>query len=73
MGDTMMEFAQGLERKVERTEASGPERLPVVESYRLSLWNDQICETNTLLVLYENHKRVTLRRNKRFGHASREC
>ena len=51
MGDTMMEFAQGLERKVERTEASGPEHLPVVESYRLSLWNDQICETNTLLVL----------------------
>lgn len=51
MGDIMMEFAQGLERKVGRTEASGPEHLPVVESYRLSLWNDQICETNTLLVL----------------------
>lgn len=51
MGDIMMEFAQGLERKVGRTEALGPEHLPVVESYRLSLWNDQICETNTLLVL----------------------
>ena len=37
MGDIMMEFAQGLEREVRRTEASGPEHLQVVESYRLSL------------------------------------
>ena len=51
MDDIMMAFAQGLEREVGRTEASGPEHLLVVESYRLSLWNDQICETNTLLVL----------------------